>query len=158
MSIQCTIQKHFKVAYRWTSWFIIRTNQVNEYISVLYIRFTHQTQDNQQECFKLNNWCSLHCLGPCMNHLPPLWWSTLEFMFCVWATCLLHRTKSQKAQLRLIQAIRSGQVTCQELGQSNPSTRWGSSPTSSVNLSTQYFSLPLSPVCSDTSNKSLTNR
>ena len=40
----------------------------------------------------------------------------------------MHRTY-QKRQFRVIQAIRSGQVTCQELGQSNPSTRWGGSPT-----------------------------
>ena len=40
-----------------------------------------------------------------------------------------HRTTYQKRQFGVIQAIRSGQVTCQELGQSNPSTRWGGSPT-----------------------------
>ena len=36
-----------------------------------------------------------------------------------------HRTTSQKGQLGVIQAIRSGQVTYKELGQSNPCTRWG---------------------------------
>ena len=40
-----------------------------------------------------------------------------------------HKTTYQKRHFGVIQAIRSGQVTCQELGQSNPSTRWGGSPT-----------------------------
>ena len=54
-------------------------------ISPLHIRFTYQTQDNQQDVIRF----SLLCLGLCMNHLPPLQWSTLRFMFCVWTTCLL---------------------------------------------------------------------
>ena len=35
-----------------------------------------------------------------------------------------HKTSSQKGHIWVIQAIRWGQVSYQELGQSNPSTRW----------------------------------
>ena len=35
-------------------------------MDLLYIIFTYYTQDIQQECFRLNNWFSLRCLGPWM--------------------------------------------------------------------------------------------
>ena len=46
-----------------------------------YIIFTYQTQDNQQECFKLSDLFFLRCFGPWMYHLPPVWWSDFMFMF-----------------------------------------------------------------------------
>ena len=50
-------------------------------MDLLYIIFTYHTQDNQQECFRFSNWFSLRCLGPLMNHLPPVWWSNFRYMF-----------------------------------------------------------------------------
>ena len=53
--------------------------QVNK--DILYHIFIYQTNDNQQGCSRLSNWFSLRCLGPWMNYLPPVWWSTFRFSF-----------------------------------------------------------------------------
>ena len=50
--------------------------------------FIYQTNDNQQWCSRLSNWYSLRCLGPCMNHLPPVWWSTFRFSFLNESWCV----------------------------------------------------------------------
>ena len=34
-----------------------------------------------QVCYRLSNWSSLRCLGPSMNHVPPVWRLTFMFMF-----------------------------------------------------------------------------
>ena len=49
-------------------------------MGLLYIILTYYTQVNQQECFGLSNWFSLRCLGPWMNHLPPVWGSNFRSM------------------------------------------------------------------------------
>ena len=54
---------------------------------LLYIIFTCYIQDNQQEGFRPSNWF-LWCLGPCMNHLPPLWWSYFRLMFLNESRCV----------------------------------------------------------------------
>ena len=46
-----------------------------------HIISTYLTQGNQQECFRFSDWFSLQCLGPWMNHMPPVWWSNFRFMF-----------------------------------------------------------------------------
>ena len=55
---------------------------------LLYMIFIYYTKDNQQGSSRLSNWLSLRCLGPWMNHLPPVWWSTfrcqLVWMFDLW--------------------------------------------------------------------------
>ena len=33
-----------------------------------------------QECFRVSNWFFLQCFGA-MDHLPPVWWSNVRFMF-----------------------------------------------------------------------------
>ena len=53
-----------------------RIGQVS--MDLLYIIFTYYTQDNQHGCFGLSN--SLWCLGPWMNHLPPVWLSNFGFI------------------------------------------------------------------------------
>ena len=53
-----------------TDFFKKRIGQV--FMDLLYIIFTHYTQDNQQECFMLSKSFSSRCLGPWMNHLPPV--------------------------------------------------------------------------------------
>ena len=50
-----------------------------------------------------------------------------------------HKPKFQMGQFRDIQEIESGQVKHQELGQSNPSTIWGGSPTGKWNLIDRIF-------------------
>ena len=57
-------------------------------MDLLYIMFTYYTQDNHPECFRLSNWFSLRCLGPWMNHLPPVWWSNFRFMFLNESWCV----------------------------------------------------------------------
>ena len=47
----------------------------------LYIIFTYYTQENWQGCFRRSNWFSLRCLGPWMNHLPPVRWANFRFRF-----------------------------------------------------------------------------
>ena len=50
---------------------------------LLYMRFTHCIKDNQQGCS--SNWFPLVCLGPWMNHFPPVWWSNSCFIYiCSW--------------------------------------------------------------------------
>ena len=56
-------------------------------IDLPYIIFTYYNQDNQQECFRLSNWFSL-CLGPWMNHLPPIWWPNFRFMILNESWCV----------------------------------------------------------------------
>ena len=60
---------------------------------LLFIRFTYYNKDNQQECSLLSNWFPLWCLGPWMNHLPPVWWSTFRFGFfnVSWCVSLVWR-------------------------------------------------------------------
>ena len=48
---------------------------------LLYMRFTYCIKDNQQGCSRHSNWFFLGCLGPWMNHLPPVWRSTLGLDF-----------------------------------------------------------------------------
>ena len=50
---------------------------------LLDMRFAYNTKDNQQGCSRLSNWFSLWCMGPWMNHLPPVWWSTFRFRFLI---------------------------------------------------------------------------
>ena len=57
-------------------------------MDLLYIISTHYTEDNQQECLRLSNWFSSWCLGPWMNHLPPVWWSNFSFMFLNESWCV----------------------------------------------------------------------
>ena len=47
-------------------------------LDLLYIRFTYYTKGNQQGFSRLSNCFSLRCLGPWMNHLPPVWWPTFR--------------------------------------------------------------------------------
>ena len=56
-------------------------------MDLIYIIFTYYTQDNKQECIKLSNWFSLRCLGPWMNHLPPVWWSNFRLVFLNQSWC-----------------------------------------------------------------------
>ena len=53
-------------------------------LGLLYIRFTYYSTDYQQECSILSNWFSLRCLGPWINHLPRVWWSTFRLMVLNW--------------------------------------------------------------------------
>ena len=52
-------------------------------------RFTYYTKnkDKEQRCSRLNNWHSLRCLGPWVNHLPPVWWSTFWFSLLIVGWC-----------------------------------------------------------------------
>ena len=56
-----------------------------------FMKFTHYTKDNQQGCSWFNKWFSLWCLGPCMNHLPPVWWSTFRLGQSVWQFDMMER-------------------------------------------------------------------
>ena len=58
-------------------------------MGLLWIIFTYLAEDNQQECFRHScNWFPLWCLGPWMNHLPPMWWSNFRFMFLNHSWCV----------------------------------------------------------------------
>ena len=59
-------------------------------MELFHILFTYHTQDNQQKCFRLSNWFSLWCLGPDMNHLPPVCWCNLRFIFLNESWCVRH--------------------------------------------------------------------
>ena len=67
----------------------LRKKRIGQVTSdLLYMIFIYYTKDNQQGSSRLSNWFSLRCLGPWMNHLPPVWWSTfrcqLVWMFDIW--------------------------------------------------------------------------
>ena len=47
----------------------------------IYITVTYSTRSNHQRCFRLSNWFVVLCLGSWMNQSPPIWWSTLKFIF-----------------------------------------------------------------------------
>ena len=58
-------------------------------MGLLWIIFTYLAEDNQQESFRHScNWIPLRCLGPWMNHLPPMWWSNFRFMFLNHSWCV----------------------------------------------------------------------
>ena len=50
---------------------------------LLFIKFKYMyyTKDNQPKYSRPSSWSSLWCLGPWMNHLPPVCWSTFRFRF-----------------------------------------------------------------------------
>ena len=54
-------------------------------MELLYIIFTYLTQ---KECFRVSSWSLLWCLGPRMNHLPPVWWSNFRSMFLNDSLCV----------------------------------------------------------------------
>ena len=39
--------------------------------------------------FQAHNWFPLQCLGPWMNHLSPIWWSTFRFIFLNDSWCVI---------------------------------------------------------------------
>ena len=47
-----------------------------------------KTKGYQQGCSRLINWFHLRCLAPWMNHLPPVWQSTLSFTFLNESWCV----------------------------------------------------------------------
>ena len=60
--------------------------QLEEVTSDLpYKRLIYYSKDNQQGCSRLSNLFSLQCLGPWMNHLPPVWWSTCRFRIVIFS-------------------------------------------------------------------------
>ena len=52
-------------------------------VDLLYMEFTYHTKGNQRGCSRCSNGFSLGCLGPWMNHLPHVWWSTFRFTFLI---------------------------------------------------------------------------
>ena len=76
----CTYTPPYDVSV-WLSLNKKRNGQVTS--GLLYMRFTCYTKNNQQECPKPSNWFSLWCMGPWMNHWPPVWWSTFRFTFII---------------------------------------------------------------------------